>query len=198
MRKGIAITLGIIALLLIGIAAGVYVYNQNKTQDSNMLQGRELAAEKENQNTLQENELVPTAVVEEKISPNCKMIQKQYFKGCDHLIKTEEDINAEYINLTKQEFIEKYLNEEWKLEKFSSDEIVIYQEKEGYCNEHYLVKEHNGVLGIYTLDENGKLTLKEDTEILTMYLPEIDIEKFRQGVEVIGEAELHTLLEDFE
>ena len=197
MRKGIAITLGIIALLLIGIAAGVYVYNQNKTQDSNILQGKELASE-EQQNTNKENELVSTVAVEEKISPDCKIIQKQYFKGCDHLIKTEKDIEKEYINLTKQEFIEKYLSADWKLEKFSSDEIIIYQEKEGYCNEHYLVKEHNGVLGIYTLDENGQATFQEDTEIQTMYLPEMDIEKFKQGVEVIGEPELRTLLEDFE
>ena len=197
MRKGIAITLGIIALLLIGIATGIYVYNQNKTQDSNMLQQKELATE-EQSNRNKENELVSTVAVEEKISPDCKIIQKQYSKGCDHLIKTEKDIEKEYINLTKQEFIEKYLSADWKLEKFSSDEIIIYQEKEGYCNEHYLVKEHNGVLGIYTLDENGQATFQEDTEIQTMYLPEMDIEKFKQGVEVIGEPELRTLLEDFE
>ena len=197
MRKGIAITLGIIALLLIGIAASVYVYNQNKTQDSNMLQGKDLASE-EQQDTSKENELVSTVALEEKISPDCKIIHKQYFKDCDHLIKTEKEVDAEYINLTKQEFVEKYLGEDWKLEKFSSDEIILYQEKEGYCNEHYLVKEHNGVLGIYTLDENRQAIFQEDTEIQTMYLPEVDIEKFKQGVEVIGEPELRTLLEDFE
>lgn len=53
-------------------------------------------------------------------------------------------------------------------------------------------------MGIYTLNEDGQLTLKKDTEILTMYLPETDIAKIKQGVEIIGDMELNSFLSDFE
>ena len=80
MRKGWIIALAIF-LLIIGVALGISVYNKNKTDNTNIVDNKKLAEENEI------NNVVPTAVVEEKVSPNAKVIQKQYFTGCDHLLK---------------------------------------------------------------------------------------------------------------
>lgn len=191
MRKGWIITL-IIFLLLIGILAGIYVYKNNQTQESNIIESKQLATEE----NIEVNNVVYTSAKEERISPNATVLEKQYFTGCDHLVKTMKDIPQELVNKTKEDVERYYIG--WDVDSFSEKEITVYQEKDGFCNQHYLVKEHNGVLGIYTIDENGQLTLKEDTEIQTMYLPDIDLEKAKQGIEAIGDAALNSVLEDFE
>lgn len=189
MRKGWIIALAIF-LLIIGVALGISVYNKNKTDNTNIVDNKKLAEENEI------NNVVPTAVVEEKVSPNAKVIQKQYFTGCNHLLKETKDIPENLVNKNKEE-VEKYYKD-WNVDSFSKNEIIIYKEESGFCNQHYLIKEHNGVLGVYTIDGNGKITLKEDTEIQTMYLPEADLEKVKQGIEAVGNMELNSALEDFE
>ena len=57
---------------------------------------------------------------------------------------------------------------------------------------------HNGVIGIYTVDQNGNESLKQDTEIQIQYLPEIDIENLKKGIYVIGDEALNSALEDYE
>ena len=164
MKKGWIIALAVF-LLLIGVAVGISVYNKGKTDEI-------LADEVEN--------IIYTSATEEKISPNAKILKKRYFIGCDHLLKETEEVPKELINKNKSE-TEKYYKG-WDVDSFSS----IYKQEEGFCDQHYLIKEHNGVLGIYTIDENGKLQLKEDTEIQTRYLTDVDLEKVKTGIEAIG------------
>ena len=194
MRKSwiIMSAIAIILLFALGAMIGMYFYQKEKTQDSNMITTK--LAEKEQDDI--ENKVVYTSTSEEKISPNCTIVEKQYFKGCDHLIKNIKEIPEEWINMTEEQIIKQY--PDWTLESFSKNQIVVSQEKEGYCGEHYVIREHNGVLGIYTLDENGNETLKEDTEISTMYLTEEDLEILNKGIKAIGENQLHQVLEDYE
>lgn len=194
MRKSwiIMSAIAIILLFALGAMIGMYFYQKEKTQDSNMITTK--LAEKEQDDI--ENKVVYTSTSEEKISPNCTIVEKKYFKGCDHLIKSIKEIPEEWINMTEEQIIKQY--PDWTLESFSKNQIVVSQEKEGYCGEHYVIREHNGVLGIYTLDENGNETLKEDTEISTMYLTEEDLQILNKGIKAIGENQLHQVLEDYE
>lgn len=194
MRKGwiIAIVIGCIALFAIGVLIGVYFYKEGQVQDSNV-SNRQLAEELKSNN---ENEAISTSAEEEKLSPNCTIIERQYFKGCDHLIKNIKDVPEELINSTKEQVEEKYNG--WTLDSFSSNEVIVSQEKDGYCDQHYVIREHNGVLGIYTLNEDKTEEFKEDTEIATRYLPDEDIEKLKEGIKAIGDDQLHRVLGDFE
>lgn len=198
MRKGwiFAIIIAVVILFMIGVMAGVYFYQKEKVQDSNMLSTK-LAEQGQSQieNNV-DNEIVSTSATEVKISPNCTIVEKQYFTGCDHLIKNIKEIPEEWINMTEEQIKEQY--PDWTLESFTSNQIIVSQEKEGYCGQHYIVRENNGVLAIYTVDENGNETWKEDTEISTMYLTEEDLEIVNKGIEAIGDDQLHTVLEDFE
>ncbi len=196
MRKGwiFALVFAIIILFALGIFIGVYTYQRGKIQDSIKI-NKQLALQDEDQND-ESNQMILTSSIEEKTSPNCTIVEKQYFKGCDHLIKDIKEIPEELINSTEEQIKEKYAD--WKLESFANNQIIVSQEKEGYCDKHYVVREHNGLIGIYTLNENKEETFKEDTEIATRYLSDEDIEKLESGISVIGDDQLHNVLEDFE
>lgn len=197
MGKKWIIVIAVIILFTLGVAFGVYAYEKGKTKDSNMLKDKQLASSEniEESNSI-DGDTISTSTSETRISPNCTIVEKQYFKGCDHLIKDIKDVPEEWINQTEEDIKEHY--SDWTLQSFTNNQIIVAQEKEGYCGQHYIIKEHNGVLGIYTLDQNGTETWKEDTEISTMYLPEEDLEKIEEGIQVIGDDRLHTTLEDFE
>ena len=193
MRNSWAILLIIMIILLfaLGVMMGIYFYGSDNTEDTNLL-NVQLAEE----SILENNVTVSTSLTEEKVSPNCTIVEKQYFTGCDHLIKDIKEIPEDWINMTEEEIIEKY--PDCTLESFTNNQIIVSQEKEGYCGEHYVIRTHNDVIGIYTLDENGKETLKEDTDIPTMYLTEEDLEILNKGIQAIGENQLHQVLEDYE
>lgn len=193
MRNSWAILLVIMVILLfaLGVMMGIYFYGSDNTEDTNLL-NVQLAEE----SILENNVTVSTSLTEEKVSPNCTIVEKQYFTGCDHLIKDIKEIPEDWINMTEEEIIEKY--PDWTLESFTNNQIIVSQEKEGYCGEHYVIRTHDDVIGIYTLDENGKETLKEDTDIPTMYLTEEDLEILDKGIQAIGENQLHQVLEDYE
>ncbi len=198
MRTGwkIVMAIGIMLLFLIGVITGVYFYEKDKTKDSN-IGTKQLANLEQNQNEKQiENEVISTSIAETKLSPNCTITEKQYFKGCDHFIKEIKEIPEEWINFTEEQVKEQYAD--WKIESLTNNEIIVSQEKEGYCGMHYIVKEHGEVLGIYTTDETGEETWKEDTDIATRYLTEEDLIKVKEGIKAIGDDQLHSGLEDFE
>jgi len=66
------------------------------------------------------------------------------------------------------------------------------------CDEHYIVKENNGYIEIYTEDENGILSLLEKTDMSTEYLTNTDRENLLAGIKIHGRTELEKLLEDYE
>ena len=194
----------VIVLMTIGIVSavvlGIYAYNKGKVSDNtNIVDIKQLAENTviENSTNMQTlNEVVTTSSNNLKISPNASVIEKRYYKSCDHLIREVKDIPKDLVNGSEKDVENYYAG--WKIEKCSEKEIVIYKEFKNMCEEHYIIKEHNGVLGIYTKNEEGIQEWQEDTEIEVQYLPEKDIEEFKIGIEVVGKAELYNFLEDYE
>ena len=193
MKKWIIITIGIIILLVVGAGIAIYVYKLNNTIDLKLEEKTELANTNEYYNS---QNIVETSLMDNKISPNAILIKKEYYKQCDHLKREEIEVPKSLINGTQSDIQRAY--SDWKIESYAPKEIVIYKDYDGLCDEHYIVKEHNGVLGIYVLNENGEEIFKEDTEIQTQYLPEIDLEKVKNGITAVGQAQLNSVLEDFE
>ena len=194
-----SVILVIIFGLLIGIGIAMYSENKNKTDKMDIISEKELA---DSSNTELENNTknivnsIETSASENTISPNAILIKKTYYEDCDHLIRKTEDIPEELVNKSEEDVKKMFPN--WKIEEYSPTQIILYKTSSGNCGEHYFVQEHNGVIGIYTVDEYGVKTLKEDTEISTMYLPETDIQNLKAGVEIIGYTKLIEFLEDYE
>lgn len=64
--------------------------------------------------------------------------------------------------------------------------------------EFYILKELEGVIAIYKVNENSEEILEEKTGIAIRYLPDEDINKIRKGIKAIGKEELNQILEDYE
>lgn len=62
----------------------------------------------------------------------------------------------------------------------------------------YIVKENNGYINIYYVNDKNEQLLYKVTDLSIEYLPEKDVEKLVKGIEVFGAEELNKLLEDFE
>lgn len=191
-----------VVILILGIVfaivMAIYTYNRGSISDVNIVNTQKLAEVENQENSYNEmmNEVVETSSTNTNISPNAVVIQKRYYKGCDHLIRETVEIPEELINQDENSLKEYY--SDWKVEQYSPTELVIYKEFKGICNEHYVIKEHNGVLGIFVENDEKVQEWQEDTEIEVQYLPEEDIEEFKVGVRVVGKMNLITFLEDYE
>ena len=65
-------------------------------------------------------------------------------------------------------------------------------------NTRYLVKNVNGYIYIYYLDNSNEEKLYRKTEISTEYLSQQDLDDLDVGIEVIGSKELNQLIENYE
>ena len=195
----------LVILMIIGIVLavtfGIYAYNNGGISETNIINTEKLAeienkVEIEEENKTSENELVATSISSMKISPNASVVEKRYYKACDHLIREVKDIPVGLVNKGEEEIRSYYSN--WKVEKCLNNEVIVYKEFEEICDEHYVIKDNNGVLAIYVENDENIQEWQEDTEIETGYLPEKDIEDFKVGVKVVGKTNLYNFLEDYE
>ena len=187
----------IVGIILV-VSSIIYIINKGNQSDINIINSTEISEEENDtfSNTELENELVETSSGSDSISPNAIIVEKRYYEECDHLIRETVDVPEELVNQGEEELQEYYVG--WTIEKYSATEITVYKEFSGYCNEHYIVKENNGILSVYTQDENGVQEWLEDTQIDVKYLPDEDVEDFEVGVEVVGKSNLYEFLEDYE
>ena len=192
-------TIWIVALLslaiIIGFLVGVYLYNleENKKQLENDVQNIVYNNITNNTNTIE----IETSVSEEKISIDTEVIEEVYYTQCDHLVKTtKKDIKA-LVNITKEELAKKY--PDWEIKEFNSKKVTLYKEEQNFCNEHYLVKDVDGFVTIFNMDNNDNIIERiEITEIETKYLTETDQEDLQEGIKVYTQQKLNKLIEDFE
>lgn len=192
MKKSILVGC-IFVSIISGILIGIIVhFNNDRTLEKATLK------EVENANKFiekQEN-IIETGTSKEKTSPNAKIVYETLYLECNHLETTEEDIKSEDVNQDENYFINKYID--WEVKSFSDDKIELYKTQGGLCDKHYVVKKLDDYIAIYTLDSNGNEDLKEITDILTVYLPQEDVDLLEKGIKVNGDNELARLLSDYE
>lgn len=183
----IIITIGVI----LGFLIGIYLYNTN--QESKNL----IISEKEEAKTETKKEDKEVSNQEKLITPNTKIIIKTYYKDCNHIIEESAALEDEWINLNEEELSKQANN--FTIQKFSPEEVVLYKEENGFCNEHYLLIEKNGYIEVYFLDEKGEMKFMTNiVDIATELLPEKDREELKTGIKVYGKKELNKKIEDFE
>ena len=174
----------------------IYIYNLKNTSNKNSVKAKELADELKKTLVEEEQNTVTTSSKNIKISHNSIVVKNTLYKICNHEIRQTEVIPVELVNKEEKDIQQYY--KDWEIKKYSPTEVVLYREKDEYCDKHYVLRENNGVIAIYKIDDNNKETLRENTQIQTKYLPEIDLIKLKSGIYAIGEEELNSILEDFE
>jgi len=198
----------IITLLAIMVVIGamftpVMIFSPNNKQKTQDLDLQEEIAQEEilddctdEYEEMEYDNTVKANTEEEKTSPNCSFITKTVFLGCGHTKQEYKNLPQDMVNLSKTEIEEKY--QDYKIESFASNEVVLTQEKQGNCGEHYKVKDKEGQVTIYQLQEDGTEEEIEVTGITTEYLPETDKITMEKGILVNGKQNLNQLIEDFE
>lgn len=200
--KKIWMIIPIILVILVGIAVGRLIFNNKEklANKNNVIQNEiNIVSEKVTDDCIEEQnvqEEVETNSQEEKISPNCLLILKKYYEECNHTIKEYVDIPMDLVNKTEEDLKQEYPY--WQIEKYSSNEIILYKEFNSNCGQHFLVKGDDGKITVYKVNENGEEEVYEKTEISVEYLSETDKIKIMEGIKVNGIEELNQLLEDFE
>ncbi len=196
MKKNIWIVILLIVAIITGFFVGVHLYNKEKSkkQLENDIQNVVVHDNKvNNTNTVE----IQTSRSEEKISINTEVVEEIYYVQCDHLIKTLRKDMKSLVNMTKEELAKKY--PKWEIKEFSTEKVTLYKEEQGFCNEHYLVKDVDGIVTIYNMDNEDKINeIIKTTEIETKYLTETDQEDLKEGIRVYTQQKLNKLLEDFE
>lgn len=191
----------IIITLILGFLVGVYLYriNYSEKEYDNLKIAQKVEDECTDFAELESNGMLKTIITngqEEKVSPNCLLTLKIYYKTCEHLIEKSQNIEQNLVNLTEEQ-LRKQLPE-WEIQKFTPEQIVLYKELEDFCNEHYKLKIENGYIRIYELDEQNNEKLLKSTDISSEYLTKDDLEELKNGVEIYTKKELNKTIEDFE
>ena len=195
----------ILAVIILGIIVGVTIYNKNENSKNNMMANEiNTVSEKITDECTDEyKELeeqakleVETNSSEEKISPNCLITLKRHYNECKHTINEYIDIPQNLVNGTQEDLEKEYQN--WEIQKFSSNEIILYREFDSNCGQHFILRNDDGKITIYKINENNEEEVYEKTEISVEYLTETDKVEIQNGIRVNGIEELNQLIEDFE
>ncbi len=195
------ITMIAIVVVIGAMFTAVAIFTPNRNDDVEKIQ-TEIAEEEILDDCTDEYEgaeyedTVKANTQEEKTSPNCSLTTKTYYQNCGHTKSEYTNLPSSFVNLTKDEIQEKY--QEYEIKDFATNAIVLYQEKEGECGEHYMVKDKEGMVTVYQVLEDGSEQELETTGITTEYLPETDKINMKNGIQVNGKQELNQLIEDFE
>ena len=186
----------IFAVSLMMIISTVLLISIYKNTANIQINKNDELAKTDNNTIVDNNEIVTTSYSNIKISPNASIVFKTLYKECNHIIEEERKADSNTINKNELDFKELY--NEWELKKFTQDEVVLYREINGLCNEHYIIKDDAGYVKIFTINQNGEEELVESTLIAVQYLPEADVSELKQGIKVYGMEEVNKIIEDFE
>ena len=204
MKKSWIIIL-VFAIIIIGIIAGLTIYDKNGKSKNNIVENEiNTVSEKITDECTEEYEElerqakldIETNSSEEKISPNCLITLKRYYNECQHTINEYIDIPQNLVNGTQEDLEKEYPN--WEIQKYSSTEIILYREFDSNCGQHFILRNDNGKITVYKINEEMQEEVYEKTEISVEYLTEADKVEIQNGIRVNGIEELNQVIEDFE
>ena len=204
MKKSWIILLFVV-VIIIGIIAGLAIYNKNEKSQNNIIENEinKISEKVTDECTEEYEELerqakldIETNSNEEKISPNCLITLKRYYNECQHTINEYIDVPQNLVNGTQEDLEKEYPN--WEIQKYSSNEIILYREFDSNCGQHFILRNDNGKITIYKINEQMQEEVYEKTEISVEYLTETDKVEIQNGIRANGVEELNQLLEDFE
>ena len=167
----------------------------SKVNKKPMLTGEK--QEKRYQEDLSELEILKD---EERISPNTFVEKRMYYNQCKHSITNVSTAEDDIVNMTEEQF-RKYMGENYsniKILSFSVKEIVLREERNHLCPNHYIIGESDGKIAIYGIDERGdKYLTRVFKDYSISLLKEVDQLRLKAGIVVDSEEELSDVLENF-
>ncbi|AOT72811.1 BofC C-terminal domain-containing protein [Geosporobacter ferrireducens] len=141
----------------------------------------------------------PVANQDNIITNNTRFLLRTYFEKTRDTITRENKIPSEMIGKSLEEFSIYLQNaySEWDIRELNKDLVELYRIKDAISPNHYIVKQSNGFIAIFNVDEEGNPILLEQTNIPVSALTEVDREKLKQGIVVKGMDGVNQIIEDY-
>ena len=198
MNKVILILVSII-IIIASIITAVVIYNgEDEEQAKVSIKNIEENTTNTLNNTINSDNqnVIETNVKEVRISPNAFITVKEIYEGCGHTKVDFVEVPQDFVNLSEDELKDKY--SDWNIEKFTDTDIVLSKEFKGSCDEHFIVKDVDGVVTVFKIKEDGTEEEYQITDIATEYLTDTDKIEMEKGISVNGKQNLNQLIEDYE
>lgn len=109
----------------------------------------------------------------------------------NNIVENETELSRKYVK-------DECLNEWDDYSKTVQNEIMETSQSLNDENRPYILREKDGFINVYYINESGEEILYRVTDISIKFLGEDDIKELKQGIEVIGTQKLNEMLEDFE
>lgn len=189
-----------LAIIILSIIVGILIVRLDKGKDeyqSETYISKEKVTDEctEEGKELSENDITASST-ELKLSPNAELVIEKHFIGCGHIVNEYAQILPEMVNKNQEEIEQMYNN--FKVQSFDKNKLVIEKDEQGFCGEHYILREKNGVIIVNSINENNEETLYEKTSISTQYLTQTDLINLKEGIRIYGNENLNSMLEDYE
>ena len=198
MNKFIIILLSVVVIIA-SIITAVVIYNgEDEEQAKVSIKNIEENTTNTLNNTINSDNknVIETNVKEVRISPNAFITFKEIYEGCGHTKVDFVEVPQDFVNLSEDELKDKY--SDWNIEKFTDTDIVLSKEFNGSCDEHFIVKDVNGVVIVFKIKEDNTEEEYQVTDIATEYLTDTDKIEIEKGIRVNGKQNLNQLIEDYE
>ena len=198
MNKVILILVSII-IIIASIITAVVIYNgEDEEQAKVSIKNIEENTTNTLNNTINSDNqnVIETNVKEVRISPNAFITFKEIYEGCGHTKVDFVEVPQDFVNLSEDELKDKY--SDWNIEKFTDTDIILSKDFEGSCDEHFIVKDVDGVVTVFKIKEDGTEEEYQITDIATEYLTDTDKIEMEKGISVNGKQNLNQLIEDYE
>ena len=200
MNKFIIILLSVVVIIA-SIITAVVIYNgedeeQAKVSIKNIEENTTNTLNNSNSINSDNQNVIETNVKEVRISPNAFITFKEIYEGCGHTKVDFVEVPQDFVNLSEDELKDKY--SDWNIEKFTDTDIVLSKEFNGSCDEHFIVKDVNGVVIVFKIKEDNTEEEYQVTDIATEYLTDTDKIEMEKGIRVNGKQNLNQLIEDYE
>ena len=185
-----------IVLFIISLMIG-YFYGHRIFEGTALVEENTVRANNIVNNKIDTNTTVQTSNKEINILPSTKLGFKKLYKACNHTSFEFVELPSELINKNEEEVKKMY--EDWNVEEFYENKVILHKEVEGICDEHFLITLGEQFIEIYKFtDKNNSKVLYTTTDISREYLTEQDILKLEKGITLYGKDQLNSALEDFE
>ena len=195
MRKKKYIIYNILAIIILLVIIGILIIRLENKNDNEISIGMEKVTDDCIYETEELEELTASSA-EQKLSPNAEKKKQKHYTGCGHTVNEYTQVLPEMVNKNQEEIENEY--KDFNIQSFASQQLIIEKEKIEYCGEHYILRDDEGMITVYLVDENNKEKLYERTSIPTQYLTQTDLLNLKNGVRIYGREKLNSMLEDYE
>lgn len=193
MNKFFRYTLYIFTLLVITVGTGIISY---RLSDFTLDSTKTSAITLESDTSRSEKELIEISnkVNEVLLGANAKFIFESEYENKESDIK-EISVPKVFVG-ANQELIKNSFNE-WDIIEFTENKVYFKQLVETQ-EPMYVLTSENEFLVVYYKDSEGNVTLEEETGIYTGTLPEVDVEKIKQGIVYKSKSDLLMALQNYD